>query len=125
MRLLLAGLLCVTLAAPAAGDDARDHDRARRAVEAGDALPLSRMLERVEADFTGRLVEVELEKDDGRWIYELELLTPQGHVIELTYDAKTGVLLETEGRGVAAARKTPQANTPRAKTPRPDAPEAP
>jgi uncharacterized membrane protein YkoI len=109
MRVLLAALLALIvtlgLVSPAAADD--DHERARRAVEAGEAMPLTRILERVEADFAGQLLEVELEKDDGRWVYEIELLTPQGNVIELTYDARSGALLETEGRGVAAARKDP------------------
>lgn len=103
MRISLAVLLALSLAWPAAADD--DHERARRAVEAGEAMPLASIMERVDADFAGQLVEVELDKDDGRWVYEIELLTPQGHVIELTYDARTGTLVETEGPGVAAARK--------------------
>ena len=59
------------------------------------------------ATFDGRLVEVELENDDGRTVYEIELLTKQGSVIELTYDARTGRFLEAEGKGVSAARKQP------------------
>lgn len=104
-RLLCALLLALAVVRPAAGDD--DHERARRAVAAGEALPLAQLLAIVEGQFDGRLVEVELERDDGRLVYELELRTPQGHLIELTYDARTGALLETEGRGVAAARKAP------------------
>jgi hypothetical protein len=85
------------------GDE--DHERARRAREKGDIVPLSRILAAVEAGFEGRLLEVELEDDDGRLVYEIELLTAQSNVIELTYDARTGAFLEAEGRGVEAARK--------------------
>lgn len=99
-------VMLVLLARVAHADDG-DHDRARRAVEAGEILPLARIVAIAEASFEGRMVDVELEKDDGRFVYELELLTTAGHVIELTYDARTGALLETEGRGVDAARRRP------------------
>ena len=106
MSRLLVLLCLLTAAVPtAARADDDDHDAARRAREAGEIVPLSRILTEVEANYAGRMVETELEKDDGRWIYEIELLTPQGHVIELTYDAHTGKFLTAEGRGVAAARK--------------------
>jgi uncharacterized membrane protein YkoI len=39
-----------------------DHDRARQAVEAGEVLPLRTILERVERDYPGQVVEVELER---------------------------------------------------------------
>ena len=43
-----------------------------------------------------RVVEVELERDDGRWLYELKLLTPEGVLVEMELDAATGALLEFE-----------------------------
>ncbi len=98
-------IVVVLLLVAAARADDGDHERARRAVEAGEILPLARILAIAEAAFEGRMVDVELEKDDGRFVYELELLTKAGHVIELTYDARTGALLETDGRGVDAARR--------------------
>ena len=55
----------------------------------------------------GEIVEVELERENGRWEYEVELLTASGTVIDLTYDAATARLLETEGAGVESARKRP------------------
>ena len=104
-RFAAISVLVLVIALPGRGDD--DHDRARKARAAGDIVPLSQILEQVEATFDGRLVEVELENDDGRTVYEIELLTKQGSVIELTYDARTGRFLEAEGKGVSAARKQP------------------
>jgi uncharacterized membrane protein YkoI len=84
-------LLCTS---PAHADD--DHEVARRAVERGELLPLAEILERMEREYPGRVLEVELDKDDGRYVYEIEVLQKDGRVIELTYDGKTGKLLETE-----------------------------
>ena len=39
-----------------AGDD---HDRARQALEAGEVLPLRSILERVERDYPGQVLDVE------------------------------------------------------------------
>lgn len=88
-------LILALLAAPAlASRD--DHDRARRALEAGEILPLSEILESAHAMRPGRVIEIELERDDGRWIYELELVTPQGRLYEMEIDAATGTVLEIE-----------------------------
>lgn len=108
-RLALLFLLAALAGAPprAGADDDRDQDRARRAVAAGEILPLAKILAAVDAGFRGQVVEVELEREDGRWEYELELLTAEGTVLELTYDAATARLLEVEGRGAERARKTP------------------
>jgi len=110
-RTLLALLLCALLGlggivTSARADDALDHDRARRAREAGEILPLTTVLTAVEREFAGKVIEVELERDDGRWVYEVELLTDGGSVLELTYDAATGRFLEGEGSGLDAARKS-------------------
>jgi len=94
-------ILCAvlyTLGGPFAfgADDESDHEIARSAVERGELLPLSRILELVERDFPGRILEVDLERERGRLLYEIEVLREDGRVVELTYDGKTGKLLETE-----------------------------
>ncbi|WP_088624795.1 PepSY domain-containing protein [Oceanicola sp. 22II-s10i] len=90
----LALLLCC-LALPVLADD-NDHDRARRALQAGEILPLSEILERAETARPGRVIEVELDRDDGRWIYELEMVTDTGRLYEMELDAATGAILKIE-----------------------------
>lgn len=95
---VLALLAAVLL--PASGADAprgSDQDRARAARASGEVLPLARLLALVERDFEGRIIEVELEREDGRLVYELELLLPDGRVVELEYDARSGELVKLEG----------------------------
>lgn len=103
-RLLILSLVCLLSASLARGDD-DDHERARRARAAGAIQPLSQILAQVESSFSGRLIEVELEDEDDPPVYEIELLSEQGNVIELTYDARSGKFLKAEGKGVDAARK--------------------
>ena len=89
-------LLILVLTGAAALADRDDHDRARRALEAGEILPLAEILTVAEATRPGRVIEVELERDDGRWIYELELVSPGGRLYEMEIDAATGTVLEVE-----------------------------
>lgn len=92
----LAGLL-LTLPAQAHGDD--DHERARAALRAGEVLPLATLLERLQRSHPGRVLEVELERDDGRWVYEVKLLQADGQLLKLALDARNGELLSQRRKG--------------------------
>ena len=95
--------LALACAAAAIADD--DHARARAAREAGQIVPLQTIVDRVQKEFTGTLVSVEFEDDDGRFIYKVKLLTPAGAIVKLEYDARDGRLLRVKGRGAEAARR--------------------
>ncbi len=88
-------LILSLIAAPALADR-DDHDRARRALEAGEILPLSDILATATELHPGRVIEIDLERDDGRWVYELELVTPEGRLYEMEIDAASGEVLEVE-----------------------------
>ncbi|WP_395699887.1 PepSY domain-containing protein [Aquabacterium sp.] len=108
-RLLLAGLLLASAAAWA-GRHA-DHEQARAALQAGEVLPLPALLEKLQRSHPGRVLEIELERDDGRWIYELKLLEPGGRIVKLELDARSGELLRQRrrpGPADAAASQAPR-----------------
>ncbi len=86
------------VAAVALADD--DHMRARQALQAGEVLPLRVLLEKVGAMYPGEVIEVELERDDGLWIYEIKLLRSQGGMLKLKVDARNGELLGLKGKGL-------------------------
>jgi len=90
LALLLAGL------AVAGERPGADQDRARAAVQAGEVMPLPALLERVQRSHPGQVLRVELERDDGRWIYELRLLQPDGRLLKLEVDARSGEVLEAK-----------------------------
>ena len=100
---MLALLLALPVA-PARADD-KDHELARRALQAGEVLPLRTLLERLAATHPGEVLEVELERDDGRWIYELKLLQPGGELRKLKLDARSGELLQDRLRRAAPAAR--------------------
>lgn len=84
----------VALPPAAMADGARDHDRARAALRAGEVLPLTTILERVAKQQPGQVLEVELERDDGHWIYKLKLLHNDGALVKLKVDARDGLVLK-------------------------------
>lgn len=86
---LLAGQTMATLA-----DD--DHDEARRLRQAGDILPLDKILQELRPRYPGKVLEVELEHKAGQIIYEVEMLFEDGMVHELYIDAKTGKVLRNK-----------------------------
>jgi hypothetical protein len=91
------GVVALALAGVGTGAGAGerpDQDRARAAVRAGEALPLPALLERVQRSHPGQVLRVELEQDDGRWIYELRVLQPDGRLLKLEVDARSGEVLE-------------------------------
>jgi uncharacterized membrane protein YkoI len=90
-------LMALALALPGSGvsfaADNPDHDRARQAVEAGDVLPLRTILDRVEREYPGQVMEVELDREKGEWVYEVKLLRKGGALMKLKIQARDGTIL--------------------------------
>ena len=94
----LAALLSAIPAAPARADPTGedDHVAAREALRRGEILPLARILAIVAARVPGDVIEVELERKDDRWRYEIKVLTSTGRVREVKLNARDGAILEIE-----------------------------
>jgi uncharacterized membrane protein YkoI len=92
------GILVACLLSAAALADS-DQDAARRAFEAGKAVPFDSILEEARRDHPGRVLGVELERDDGRLVYELRILEAGGRIGEWKYDAETGQSVDEQGAG--------------------------
>lgn len=101
-------LLCAALASAAlvlllpesarASSDDRDHDRARTALQAGEVMPLKTLLLQLERSHPGQVLEVELEQEHGLWVYEFKLLQPDGRLVQLDLDARSGAVLKQRVR---------------------------
>ena len=85
---------------------AAEHDRVRRAFEAGEVAGLGGILARVESAYEGRVLAIELDERRGPrrrapWVYVIRVLTPGGNVLMLRLDARTMEILAVEGRAPA------------------------
>ncbi|WP_251977255.1 PepSY domain-containing protein [Salinicola avicenniae] len=103
LPLLLSGTM---LPAAADGNTWRDL---HQEVKQGHLVGLTEIMDWLEARYEGQILEVELEQDDGggRIEYEVEMIGPQGQVVEFEFDATNGELLSIEGVNIEAMRKSP------------------
>ena len=96
MKHVLIFLMCA-LPPPVLASD--DHEAARDALRQRQVIPLAGIIPGILDKFDARLLEAEFERDDDRYIYELELITGSGRMIEVMVDAATGEILEVEQEG--------------------------
>jgi len=96
--LVLAIALALVGAGLARADDDRreDHEDARRALEGGEVRPLAEIRGLVAGRIGGRVVGVELEHSGGRYVYEFKVIAPDGRLLEIYVDARTGATLRSE-----------------------------
>ncbi len=88
--------LWLTVVGQAAARDL-SQDEALKLRQEGKILASQTFIQRaLERHPQARLLELELEEKHGRYVYEVELLTVQGQVRELKFDASSGELLEDE-----------------------------
>ena len=69
-------------------------------VQAGKLVSLGSVLDWLDRHYIGSVIEVELERDDGRALYEIEMIGPQGQLVEFEFDAVNGELISIEGVGI-------------------------
>jgi len=78
--------------------EADDFSRSeiRQLVSEGVILPLDTILKKYPEQEYGKLLDLEVEKEHGNIVYELEFLRVDGRVLELEIDASDGHILEKE-----------------------------
>ncbi len=100
--LLLAGLLAGAALSASAdrGGRNRGHDddveKVWEARKRSTILPLEKILGDLLRTYPGDILKIELDDDDDYLIYEIEILTRRGMVLELEVDAQTGRILDIE-----------------------------
>jgi len=91
---LLVALMILSPIHVAKADD--DYIEARRLLDSGEILPLEVILKKLRPTFPGKVLEIELEKEDKQIVYEIEILGDDGVIKEIYINAKTGKLLFTK-----------------------------
>jgi uncharacterized membrane protein YkoI len=91
--LAMALLAAMALATPAGA--ASDQQRAREALQAGEILPLGAIIQSVNRQVEGRVLNAWLEKHGKKgWTYRLKLLDREGNIVGVVADARTGEVLQ-------------------------------
>ena len=75
-----------------ARDRDKDHDAARSAVERGELRPLADILAGLRGKLPGEVAGVEIERKDGRWVYEFRLVNGKGELFKAYVDGRSGEL---------------------------------
>ncbi|MFC3039708.1 PepSY domain-containing protein [Virgibacillus xinjiangensis] len=76
-------------------EDDDDDEEEREEQTPSDILSHQEAVEIAQNTVSGKVIEMELDEDDGRYVYEFELRTDKGEA-EVEIDAETGEVLETE-----------------------------
>lgn len=92
----LAGAALATVPA-SAGDRVRQQE-VRQLRESGKILSMEDILGRARAVQPGQVVEVELERESGRYVYEVKVIDDADRVHKLELDAGSGELLRRKTR---------------------------
>ncbi len=108
--------LSMAVVRPASADE-DDQSRAREALMRGEVRPLTEILEKLDKLYHGDVLDVELEDEEYEGtrtlVYEIKLLTPEGNLIKLYFDAKSLALINAAGHDVEGARKKHETDSDR------------
>jgi uncharacterized membrane protein YkoI len=86
---LLPLAFALAIAPALASAESRDHDRVREAVTRGEIRPLADILGAVRGKLPGEIAGVEIERKDGRWMYEFRVFDQGGRLFEVYVDGQT------------------------------------
>ncbi len=94
---LLALVAGLWLAPPLPHAVARDAEIARKALIEGRIRPLSEIIKLLEPQLPGfTVLEVEIDVENGRIVYEFDIIDSSGRLKEVEVDAATGKVLKIE-----------------------------
>ena len=92
-KMLALGLALVALLPQTLALAGRDQDEIRRLHQAKQILSLDAIIANHRQRHPGgKLLEAELEFEEGRYVYEIKILGDDGAVREFEYDARSGKL---------------------------------
>jgi len=73
---------------------ASDHEDIKALRESGKVMPFEQFIDSLELGGS-RIIAVELDREHGHMVYEIEVLEPNGRIYERYYDAVTGEMIKS------------------------------
>lgn len=95
-RFTTVGLLCATALVFAAFGLATGHEGKEGTAVPEAAISMEQAITAATAQFPGKVLEAELESEDGKAVYEIEIVNTSGEIRELEIDGQTGKVLSSE-----------------------------
>lgn len=74
----------------------REQDCALQALKSGEIRPLTDVLAVARDKLPGEIIKVELDRDDGVWVYEIKVLTDSGKRREIEINAQTLAVIKID-----------------------------
>lgn len=66
----------------------------RQAVARGEIRPLSSIKEAMRGKLPGEIVGTDLERKDGKWVYEFRTIDGSGNLLDVYVDAASGEVIQ-------------------------------
>ena len=85
-------------ALPVGHADSSAHELARQALQHGKVLPRLTVLDKVEKEYSGQVVELEFEAEHGEFVYEIRLLQANGTLLKIKMNAVDGSVISVKQR---------------------------
>lgn len=92
---LLTGLLA---AGVVYASDKFNHNEVYQLRESGQIMSMEDVLSHARSLQPGQLIEAELEREDGQYVYELKIIDADGRIHKLELDAQTGDVLKRKSK---------------------------
>ena len=96
LPIIFAAALTLGLSVGALADPKVSQDEIRAAVRRGEMRPLAEIEEALRGKLPGEVMKVEIERDDGVWIYEFKVLDSRGRRYDVYVNARSGEIMETK-----------------------------
>jgi len=74
----------------------REQDCALQALKSGEIRPLTDVLAVAREKLPGEVIKIELDRDDGVWVYEIKVLTDSGKRREIEINAQTLAVIKID-----------------------------
>lgn len=75
-------------------DDEHSYDKARKALDRGDILPIDTIFNYLKKQVQGDVVSTFFEFEYGQWVYEFKIIDSKGRLMIVHLDATTGRLIQ-------------------------------
>lgn len=105
MRTLGMGMAIITglvlaLSGPVWSDakEGKKKDESKEKIELADAakVPIEQAIKSASEKAAGKVIEAELEKEHGKIVWEVEVVTAEGKIVKVHVDAGTGEVIDVE-----------------------------